>query len=370
MITVNDIKYKLNLQLFGDEEKTEKGTPKKKKDSREKGQVLKSTEITSALLLISTFVGLKIFGRYMYDNILKFTNHVFTEYNNIEDFFTIKGINLMFLEIILITAQIVAPVIAIAVLIGLISNYMQVGFLFTTKNLGMKLSRINPIQGFKKMFSVKTLVELVKSLVKIFVVGYVIFSYILKEIQDIDKLFDMGINAIITYLGNATFGIVLRATGVLAVIAVIDYIYQWWEYEKNLKMSKKEVKEEHKQVEGDPQVKSKIKEKQRQMAMARMMQDVPKADVIITNPTHYAIALKYDKEKCDTPFMIAKGMNLIAENIKKIASESSIPMVENKPLAQALYNNLEIGDIIPEELYQAVAEVLAYVYGLKEQQGG
>lgn len=370
MITVNDIKYKLNLQLFADEERTEKATPKKRREAREKGQVLKSQEISSVLLLISTFFGLKIFGSYMYDNIIRFTNHVLTQYNEIEGLFTIKGINNMFLDIILITAQIVAPVAAIALIIGLASNYMQVGFLFTTKNLGIKLNRINPIEGFKRLFSAKSLVELVKSLIKIFIVGYVIFSYIYNEIKGIDKLFDMGLMAIITYLGDTTFGVVIRAAGVLALIAVLDYTYQWWDFEKNLKMSKKEIKEEYKQTEGDPHIKSKIKEKQRQMAMTRMMQDVPSADVIITNPTHYAIALKYDKEKCDAPFVLAKGMNIVAENIKKIATESSIPMVENKPLAQALYKSVEIGDIIPEELYQAVAEVLAYVYGLREQQGG
>ena len=364
------IKYKLNLQLFADEEKTEKATPKKRREAREKGQVLKSQEITSVLLLIATFVGLKIFGSYMYNNIIKFTNHSLTEYNNIQDFFTIKGINLMFTELIIITAQIVAPIAAIALLVGLISNYMQVGFLFTTKNLGIKLNRINPIEGFKKIFSPKSLIEFFKSILKIFAVSYVIFSYILSEIKNINKLFDMELTAVIVYLGNTTFGIVLRAAGVLAFIAVIDYIYQWWDFEKNLKMSKKEVKEEYKQVEGDPHIKSKIKEKQRQMAMTRMMQDVPKADVIITNPTHYAVALKYDKEKCDAPFLLAKGMNTVAENIKKVALESDIPMVENKPLAQGLYKNVEIGDIIPEELYQAVAEVLAYVYGLKEQRGG
>ncbi|MTI48007.1 flagellar biosynthesis protein FlhB [Sporosalibacterium faouarense] len=360
-----ELTYKLNLQLFADEEKTEKATAKKRKEAREKGQVLKSQEINSALLIIGTFVGLKIFGSYMYSNIRDFTQRVLSHYNEIDDLFTIKGINNMFYEIIIVAAQTVAPIAAVALIIGLLSNYMQVGFLFSTKSIGIKFSKINPIEGFKRIFSPKSIVELVKSLIKVFVIGYVAFSYILKQMNFIYNLLDMSIAAIVTYIGDITFGIALRAGGVLIVIAVIDYIYQWWDFEKNLKMSKKEIKEEHKQTEGDPMIKSKIKEKQRQIAMTRMMQDVPKADVIITNPTHYAIALKYDKEKCDAPFILAKGKDLIAQNIKKVAKESDIPMVENKPLAQALYKSVEIGDIIPEELYQAVAEVLAYVYGLR-----
>lgn len=360
-----ELRYTLNLQLFADEEKTEKATPKKRKEAREKGQVLKSQEITSAFLLMATFLSLKIFGSYMLSNIHDFSYRVLSEYNNLDDLFTIKGINLMFYEIIILTAQIVAPIAAVALVVGLISNYMQVGFLFTTKNLGIKFNRINPIEGFKKIVSPKSLVELVKSLIKVFVIGYVVFSYMLDQMDYIFNLLDMSIGGIIKYIGNTTIGLALRAGAVLIVIAVIDYIYQWWDYEKNLKMSKKEIKEEYKQIEGDPMIKSKIKEKQRQIAMTRMMQDVPNADVIITNPTHYAVALKYDKEKCDAPFILAKGMNLIAQNIKKVAKESDIPLVENKPLAQALYKSVEIGDVIPEELYQAVAEVLAYVYGLR-----
>lgn len=361
-----EIKYKLNLQLFADEEKTEKATQKKRKDAREKGQVLKSQEINSALLLMACFFGLKIFGSYMYRNIRDFARRILSGYNNIDDLFTVKGINNMFYEIIIITAQIVAPIAVTALIAGLVANYMQVGFLFTTKTLSVKLSKINPIEGFKRIFSPKSIVELFKSLIKVFVVGYVAISYMLKQVNNIHNLLDMSITSIVTYIGDITFGVAMRAGGVLIIIAVIDYIYQWWNHEKNLKMSKKEIKEEHKQIEGDPQIKSKIKEKQRQIAMTRMMQDVPKADVIITNPTHYAIALKYDKEKCDAPFILAKGKNLIAQNIKKVAKETDIPMVENKPLAQALYKKADIGDIIPEELYQTVAEVLAYVYGLRQ----
>ncbi len=365
-----ELEYKINLQLFADEEKTEKATPKKRRESREKGQVLKSQEVNSALLLIVSFISLKIFGKYMYGKIYGFTNYFFNKFSTLDDLFTIKGINNMFYEIIVITAQIVAPIALAAILAGLVANYMQVGFLFTTKTLGVKFSRINPIEGFKKIFSPRSLVELLKSFIKVFVIGYVVFSYLMKKINIIYKLFDMSLGAVITFIGDITFQVAMRAGGVLVVIAIIDYLYQWWDHEKNLKMSKKEIKEEYKQNEGDPQIKSKIKEKQRQIAMRRMMQDVPKADVIITNPTHYAIALKYDKHKSDAPYILAKGMNLVAENIKKTAKEAEIPIVENKPLAQALYKSVEIGDIIPEDLYQAVAEVLAYVFGLRDNQGG
>ncbi|WP_026893835.1 flagellar biosynthesis protein FlhB [Clostridiisalibacter paucivorans] len=357
--------YNVNLQLFADEEKTEKPTSKKRKESREKGQVLQSKEINSALVLISVFLGLKIFGGYMNDNLGEFTKKILADYTIYLDLFNKKGIYIFVLKLFYIVMKLVFPIMAVAFVIGIATNYMQVGFLFTTKTLGVKFSRVNPLEGFKRIFSTKSIVELVKSFIKIFLLGYIIYVYCVKKLYDIFSLYDMSVSSIVKTIGDLAFGVAIRSAGVLLLLAVLDYAYQWWDYERNLKMSKQEVKEEYKQTEGDPQIKSKIKEKQRQVAMSRMMQDVPNADVIITNPTHYAIALKYNKELYDAPYVLAKGKDLIAENIKKIAKKSSLPIVENKPLARSLYSMTEIGDIIPEELYQGVAEILAYVYSLK-----
>lgn len=357
-------KYRINLQLFSSEEKTEKPTPKKRKEAREKGQVLQSKEINSALILIFTFLALRIFGKYMYENLIMFTTSMFTQYGQMVDLFTIKGISNLFLKMILVTVMVSGPIIAMAFIIGGASSLVQVGFLFTTKTLEFKLSRLNPIEGFKRIFSKKSIVELAKSMIKIVVVGYVVYSYMIKQFPSIINLTGMSINVTVKAIGQNAFNIAIRAGGVLVVLAAFDYLYQWWDHEKNLKMGKQEIKQEYKQTEGNPQIKSKIKEKQRQIAMRRMMQDVPKADVIITNPTHFAVALKYERDRFDAPYVIAKGQDLIAQNIKKIGANNLVPIVENKPLAQSLYKSSEIGDIIPEDLYQAVAEVLAYVYGL------
>ncbi|WIV10873.1 flagellar biosynthesis protein FlhB [Proteiniborus sp. MB09-C3] len=354
----------INLQLFS-EEKTEKATPKRRREAREKGQVLQSKEINSAIIIIVSFACLKILGGYMFNHLLSFSNNFYEDYFPNLDIFNTKDINILMMRLTSIIVIIVGPLTAIILLFGVSTSYLQVGFLFTTKALEFKLSRLNPIEGFKRIISKRSLVELVKSLFKIIVVGYLIYVYAIKEVYNIFKLMELNIESIATYIGNIVVNVGIRSGIALLVLAIFDYGYQWWDYEKNLKMSKQEIKEEFKQTEGNPQIKSKIREKQRQMAMRRMMQDVPKADVIITNPTHFAIALKYDKDMYGAPYVLAKGADLIAKNIKDIAKKHGIPTVENKPLAQTLYNTVEIGQIIPEELYQAVAEVLAYVYSLR-----
>lgn len=363
------MKYKhefhINLQLFSGE-KTEEATPKKKRDAREKGQVFQSREINTAIVLMAIFFGLKFIGHFMFDSLLGFTHNMYGNYLFEDSLFTIEGITLIFYQIIITTAITVIPITLVALVSGLVLSYAQVGFLFTTKTLEVKFNKLNPIEGFKKLFSKKSVVELIKSIVKIFIVGYVIYTYAMGQIVNIINLPDLSVAAIVAFTGDTVVSIALRAGLILLVMAFFDYLYQRWSHNKELKMSKQEVKEEHKQSDGDPQVKSKIKEKQRQMAMSRMMSEVPQADVIITNPTHFAIAIKYDREISDAPFVVAKGQDLIAQNIKKIASENDVVIVENKELARTLYASVEIGSVIPEELYQAVAEVLAYVYDLNK----
>ena len=358
--------YRINLQIFAGEEKTEKATPKKRKDVREEGQVVQSREVSSAFILLAGFIGLKVFGKKTVIKIMNFMRNMYSDFGSIDEFFIDGNLHIQFLNIIRTYFAILLPIVGITFLCAILINYLQVGFLFTTKTLKVKFSRINPIEGFKRIFSKRALVELLKSIVKIAVLGYAAYSYCLKKIDIIVKLPSMEPIAILKNFSTLAFGLAMRILGILIALAILDYFYQWHEHEKNIMMTTQELKEEYKQTEGDPLIKSRIKEKQRKMAYSRMMQDVPKADVIITNPTHIAVAIKYDRETHEAPYLVAKGVDLIAEKIKKIAGENSIPIVENKPLARSIFNTMEIGEIIPEELYQAVAEVLAYVYSLKD----
>jgi len=362
------IDLRIRLQLFaeGAEDRTEKATPKKRQEARKKGQVLQSREITSALVLLFVFVSLRIFGRYMYEQISEFTRRIMVEYSGVEDLYTPNALTKLFLETMMVLFKVVGPVFSVALITGLMAGYAQVGFLFTTETLGFKFNRINPISGFKRMFSLRGVVELVKSVLKICIIGYVAYSYLKGEASNVLKLMDMDIMSIGVYIGVTSINAAIRICAVLILLGILDYGYQWWEYEKSLRMSKQEVKEEYKQTEGNPEIKSKIKQKQREMSMRRMLHEVPKADVVITNPTHYAVALKYDVNIADAPVVVAKGQDFIALRIKETAKENKVEIVENKALAKTLYETVDIGQKIPPELYQAVAEVLAFVYSLRK----
>jgi len=357
----------IDLQLFADSEKTEKPTSRKRRQAREEGQILQSKEINTVVILFSCFLGLKIFGAYMNAQLKLFMIDIFNEINNPEVFINPNNLMTNFLKITTFFAIVSLPILGIAFISALIVNYFQVGFLFTTKTLKIKLSRLNPVEGFKKMFSKRALIELVKSILKVVLVGYFAITYVNSQMTRVIKYSNLEIVDSFTNFTSLIYGIILRILGVLLGLSFLDYFFQWREHEKNLMMSKQEVKEEYKQTEGDPFIKGKIKEKQRRLALSRMMQDIPKADVIITNPTHYAVAIKYEKDKFEAPYIVGKGVDLIAQNIKKVGEEYEIPIVENKPLARALYDTIEIGHMITEELYEAVAEVLAYVYSLKDE---
>lgn len=356
---------KIDLQLFA--EKTEKPTPKKKRDAREKGNVLQSREINSALVLLAVFIVINIFAAFIGLILKKSTLHIYREYLSVNYMFSIKNLQSIIITVMINFFIIIAPIALTSLVVGVASSYAQVGTLFTTKPLNIDINKLNPIEGFKKMFSMKSLVELVKAFIRILIVGYISYSYIKNQVNFILNSISMDIVKILDLILKMSVNIGIRLGIALAVIAVLDYFYQRYEYNKNLMMSKEEIKEEFKQTEGDPKIKSKIREKQRAISMRRMMQDVPKADVIITNPTHFAVAIEYKPEDFDAPRLIAKGKDLIAENIKKVAKENNITIVENKPLARALYSNIEIGHFVPPELYQAVAEVLAYVYRINNK---
>ena len=362
------MKYGINLQLFaqgGGGDKTEKATPKKRQDARKKGQVLQSREISSALVLMFVFVSLRIFGSNIYNQIIFFTKKVLTEYPRMDDLYMPDIILRVFIDSITVLLKSLAPIFAVAVISGVFVGYAQVGFLFTLETLTFKFSRINPFSGFKRLFSTRGAVEMVKSTLKIVIIGYVAYSYLNGQADSVLGLVDMDVLSIAGYIAVTALNVAIRICFVLILLGVFDYAYQWWEYEKNLKMSKHEVKEEYKQTEGNPEIKSRIKQKQRQMSMRRMMQEVPKADVVITNPTHFACAIKYDSKASAAPVLIAKGQDYIALRIKEIAKKNKVELVENKTLARTLYETVDIGKAIPSELYQAVAEVLAFVYSLK-----
>lgn len=361
MLNVN---RRINLQLFAGE-KTEKATPKKRSEARKKGQVLQSKELSAAVLLILLFMGLKIFGGYMLGEIEKFLKVILVEYPNMEGLFTINTVFKLFTESATVLLKVMAPIFLIALISSLFIGFAQVGFLFTLETLGFKFNRINPFSGFKRMFTMHSIVELVKSIFKIIVIGYIAYSYLMGEQNNIINTMNLDVINTGIYIGGTAINVAIRICVALIFISAIDYAYKWWEFEKNLKMSKQEIKEEFKQIEGNPEIKSKIKQKQRQISMKRMMQQVPKADVIITNPTHFAVAIKYDVKISDAPIVIAKGQDFIALRIKEVAFENKVEIVENKPLARNIYDTVEVGQAIPPELFQAVAEILAFVYSLK-----
>lgn len=356
----------INLQLFS-EEKTEKATPKRRKEVREKGQVPKSREVVSAVLLLSMFWVIKLLSRYLYQNLNVALNKFFTLYHYGEEFNKGGSIKSVLYYSIEVYMRLMIPILFVAALASLIANYLQVGFLFTLKPLVPNLNKINPIEGFKRLFSKNSIVELLKAIFKILLIGYFIYDFFRDNYLAIPKLLEMDLNSSITFIGNAIISIGFRASIVLLVLSIFDYGYQIWEFEKNIRMSKSEIKEEYKQVEGNPQIKSKLRERQRQLSLRRMMAEVPKADVIITNPTHLAIAIKYDSSIVEAPYVIAKGKDLIAQRIKEVAENNTVPIVENKPLAQALYRSVDLGQQIPEDMYLAVAEILAFVYSLRDR---
>ena len=354
--------FQLDLQLFAGE-KTEEPTAKRKADARKKGQVGRSQEVNAAFVLLVGFLILRLLGGNAVAEIMNYSTYVF---GNLNQDINEESIMQMFIAMIILLAKTSMPLMVFIMIIGLAMNIAQVGFMFTTEQLQFNPGKLSPISGIKRMFSKRSLVELVKSLIKIIIIGYFVFSYLSEEIFQIPKLIYMDLIAGLMKMSDSIFTLAFKIIGVFMIMAFLDYAYQKWQNTQDLKMSKQEVKEEFKQQEGDPKIKGKIRQKQRQMAMARMMQEVPKADVIVTNPTHFAVALKYESGM-SAPVVIAKGQDLVAQKIKTIARENQVPIVENKPLARAIYASVEVGGLIPHELYKAVAEVLAYVYRLKHR---
>ncbi len=361
----------LNLQFFaegGGGEKTEDATQKKLTDARKEGQVAKSQELVSGAMLFSLFIAIKLFGGYLANSFIKVFHKNFRYIGAYTTEMPELGMmTSMFGQAMVDILLMVLPVFVFAIVIAVVLNIFQVKWKVTGKPLKPKLSRLNPISGFKKIFSASKLFELVKDVFKIGIIFYLAYSTLKNEVENLKILYDLDLLQAVIYISDFVIAMGLKISAVYMLIGLIDYIYQKMKFKKDMKMSKQEVKDEYKQQEGDPQVKGKIKSKMRETSMRRMMQKMPDADVVITNPTHFACAIQYDKDKAAAPVLLAKGADHLAQKLKDAAKEFNVPIVENKPLARMLYYNVDVDAEIPQELYQMTAEVLAYVYQLKNK---
>jgi flagellar biosynthetic protein FlhB len=347
---------------FGDQERTEQATPKRRQEAREKGQVAKSRELCSVAVLLACLMAL-YFGRgKMLNQLLDMTRSAFTHLHRLD--LTDAAVIHLFQQEVGFLLYITAPVMVMSVAAALFSNYIQIGTLFSAQALTPDLSKLSPLKGAMRLLNLKSLIELLKSILKLIIVATVAFFSIKAEIHRIFPLATQGVWDIFEFIGSVSFQILLRTCWVLIILAVLDFAYQKWDHEREMRMSKQEVKEEFKQTEGDPLVRARIRSVQREMARRRMMEAVPKADVVITNPTHVAVALEYRKGM-NAPLVTAKGAGLLAERIKEVARKHHVHIVENQPVARLLYKVCEIGMEIPEKLYRAVAEILAHVYRLR-----
>jgi flagellar biosynthetic protein FlhB len=347
-----------------DSEKTEDATDARREEFRKKGNVAQTRELGSALLLLVAAGCIYVLGRFFFQNIFEMFNYSFGDqmvthlregdFSEALKFCAAKGFIL------------ILPVALIATVLGVASTVAQVGFLQVEDALTPKFEKLNPVDGFGRLFSLRALMEGVKSILKMGAIGIILYFLLRGEVSEVPYMQTYSIEQIFHYIGKVLVKLLGGVGALMFVLAAADYFYQRWDLEKKMMMTKEEVKQEHKQREGDPMIKSRIRQIQRKMSGKRMMEAVPKADVIVTNPTHIAVALKYS-ENLPAPQVIAMGADMVAEKIKELAREHKIPIVENKPLARTIFKTLKVGQVIPRELFVAVAEVLSYVYRLRKK---
>lgn len=363
----------LDLQYFAKEgpggEKTEQPTSKKKTDTRKEGKVPKSKEMSNGVQLIALFLLLKFWIGHMGENFMELFGLF---YEKMPMYTTYWGGKIVFSDYrILLNSVIVKlllqllPFFLVGLVLSVGINMMQFKFKITTKPLKPKFSKLNPVSGMKKLFSKSKIIELLKSIAKIILIMTVVYNTIKNDWVYLVNFYHMPLNQALQAIGSIVINMGLRISLIFMVVAFADLFYQRWKFNEDIKMTKQEVKDEYKNAEGDPQIKGKIKQKMLEASRRRMMQDVPKADVVITNPTHYAVAIRYDANEGSAPKVLAKGADYVAQKIKEIARENNVEIVENKPLARMLYANVDVGQEIPPELYQSVAEVLALVYKMQ-----
>ncbi|MCI9058876.1 MAG: flagellar biosynthesis protein FlhB [Lachnospiraceae bacterium] len=363
-----------NLQWFAKEgnggEKTEPATSKKLQDARNEGQVAKSQELNSALSLIALFVTLKLFISYIGESLLQSFPALYRKIPDVIDE-SIGGMSVKLAVTVInntlgTIVKILLPVFLIGYSVALLTNIVQVGWKVTAKPMKPKFSKLNPLSGFKRIFSKDSLFELLKSIAKISLIIYVAYTAIRDHQNELFLVYDIPLLQVILLVGSIAIDAGLKISLVYMLVAIADWFYQKHKFKEDMKMTKQEVKDEYKNTEGNPEIKGRQRSRMREASQRRMMQSLPSADVVITNPTHYAVAIKYDASQYSAPVVVAKGEDYLAMKIKEAAKEHQIEIVENKPLARMLYANVDVGEEVPPELYQAVAEVLAFVYSLRE----
>ncbi len=361
---------KYDLQFFAKDgpggEKTEPATQKKLDDARKEGKVAKSKEVGLGLSLLALFLVLKITIGWIGEKLLECFSMIYGKIPEMiimqDGMLPASAFRAMARNTMLKMLVILAPFLIVGSVVAFLGDLMQVKWRPTMKPLQPKFSKMNPVSGLKKIVSAQALIELAKSVVKLLVIGYFVYTTLKDKVNEIFLMYDMPLMQAIMLTGEIVIDLGIKISLIYLVIAGVDYLYQKWKFGEDMKMTKQEVKEEMKNSEGDPQIKGKIRQRMREASRRRMMQAVPEADVVITNPTHYAVAVKYDAEAYVAPIVVAKGEDFLAQRIKEAAKEHHVEIVENKPLARMLYANVEIGELVPPELYQAVAEVLAMVY--------
>ena len=347
------------------QEKTEQPSERRRQDSRKKGNVAKSQEVNSSVIVLVGTGFLFLAGGHILSNMM----HIMVEFlsNLTTTSISASEFPLFFSNVMLQMARTIGPLFLTMFIMAIVVNVSQVGLLWAPEAISPKFEKLNLIKGFKRLVSMRLLVDLLKNMLKLTIIGAVIYITLSSKYESVFLLADDTVGHILTFLMQVSGEVLLKVAVVLLFLAVADYAYQRWEYEKNLKMTKEELKEENKMTEGNPQIKARIKEIQRASSRRRMMTDVPEADVVITNPTHFAVALKYDPGNQVAPVILAKGKRKVALRIKEIAKAHNIPTVEDPPLARLLFRNGEVGKEIPVDAYQAVAEVLGYIYRMQNK---
>ena len=355
--------------MAGDSSRTERATPRKREDERKKGNIFQSKDAISAISLLAMILLLRMGGGPLLAGMKRVLLEGYGSLGTVDHLTAMDASSIMS-RFALSALFMILPISGVAMLLGVVLGGVQTRFLFAGSLLKPKLSRLNPMTGLKNMISMKSLVELVKSIVKVVVIGAILYSEVMNRVLQIRSMPLITLESGIAWTGEAIFSIATKILMFMVAFAAADYFYQWWDYEKRMRMTKQEVKDEQKRIEGDPNIKGRIREVQRKMAMMRMMQKVPKADVVIRNPTHFAVALKYDPKKDKAPVVVAKGADQIALTIVRIAKENGVHITENKPLARGLYETVDIGSPIPEAFYKPVADIIAFIYKLKKRTAG
>jgi len=352
---------------MADSSKTEKATPKKRRDERKKGNVFLSQDAVAVVTLLGSFAVFWMMSGRMAEELAGFMQFCFAKCDLAGDLLAGDIVREIVMQSLGLLARTVLPLTLVTALCAVVATFAQTRLLISGELIKPKFSRINPLEGFKRLFSLKSVINALKGILKISILMVIVYMSIDGMFHESAKYLYVDLRTSSAHLFSEGMGMVIKIGIAFIALAALDFLYQWWDYERQLRMSKQEIKEEYKQTEGDPQIKGKIKEMQRRRAQTRMMQQVPEADVVIRNPTHFAVALRYRPEQDAAPIVLAKGMDELALRIVKVAEENKVAVIENVPLARALYADVELDQEIPPEFYNPVAEVLVYIFRLNEK---